>query len=334
MSRIVKKAAERKAELIGKVDLSDQVFTVAADGNLVLGLVNGYKVVDANLYEDPIKVIVPVMAGIVAKAYREDWYSGLKITFYKGDWDSLGKYPSAEFMDGMVKELSHLVGKANVCISEGSVDAGEMIANPTIGVGNTNLTVNLVNYSKQLEKLLLSMETAMDKAQGLLRVKLVDTMWGINEVQKELDPVRQGFPNLGKTFNMLGQNISMSTKAINRSLYRLNMGNLTPDDRKFIGTVLVPDITVSFENIRALVSSILKLFAPLYKLDNMFRAYTGNPVSWSVPNNLITEFKESFMVLLDFLVDVPVIELSTMEPLEVVQANFTKTMTATVQRSA
>jgi hypothetical protein len=336
LSRIVKKAAEKKAELIGKVDLAGQVYTVAADGNMALGLVNGYKVVDANMYEDPIKTIIPVMSGILAKAYRDNWFSGLKISLYKGDWDSLGKYPSEEYLEALAKELTHLVGKANVCVLEGIVNPGEVIPNPELRVADQNLVTNLSQYSKQLDILLLALERAVDKGSSLLRVKFVDTMWGVSEVQKELESVRASYPQMEALFGKLGQNVTMSTKAINRFLYRLKMGTaLTPDDRKFIGSVLIPDITNSFENIRVLVANLLKVLAPLYKLDNMFRAYTGNPVSWSVPSNLIIEFKDSFTVLLDFLVDVPVIELSTMEPLEVVQNNFTKTATTVPsQRSA
>jgi hypothetical protein len=332
LSRIVRKAAEKKAELIGKVDLANKVYTIAADGNLVLGLVNGFRVVDCNMYTNPIAVIIPVMAGIIAKAYRDSWFNGSKVTMYKGDWDSLGKYPSEDYLNALVKELGHLIGKDNVCVQEGVLNPSEIIENPDLKLNGQKLVLNLNQYSKQLEDLMVALERAMEKGQAILRVKLVGTMWGVTEVQKELEVSRLGFPEMDTLFNRLGQSTNLSVKAINRFLYRVSMASLTEDDKKFVGTVLVPEITKAFENIRMLVSELLKLFAPIYKLDNVFRTYTGNPVSWSIPNNLIIEFKDAFTVLLNFLVDVPVIELSIMEPLEVVQANFTKTATAAVNR--
>jgi hypothetical protein len=326
LSRIVKKASEKKAELIGKVDLGDQVYTIAADGNLALGLINGYRVVDANLYENPIPIIVPVMAGLIAKAYRDSWVEGSSVSVYKGDWDSLGKYPSGEYLEAFLKELSHLIGKANILVKEGPSDQHECISNPQVSADNQQINTNLANYGKQLEEVLKAVEILMDKTQAILRVKLIGTMWGISDVQKELEPVRNYFPTMEKTFNSIGQGVTLTIRAINRVLYRINMGKLSMDDKRYIGSVLVPDITNSFESIRKQVSFLLKTLAPLYKLERMFRTYTGNPVSWSIPNNLIIDFKDSFLVLVDFLADVPVIELSTMEPLEVVQSSFMKTL--------
>lgn len=327
MDSLTKKSSGKKAELIGSLELAGNTYTIAADGNLALGLINGYRVVDANLYENPVDEIIPVLASIITKDFREHWYEGLKITFNKKDWDSEGKYPSEVFKDKLVRELSLTLGENCLAFKEGQdTEETDLFPKKELRVPKefTDISKALINYGNQIQKVLLSTERMLEESEALLRVKFVDSMWGVSEIQKVLQPLRANGSNiLEELFFSLGQKVSLANKAVGRLVYRMDPSRpLSKDDKKFISIVLIPDILKSFEDIRGIVTRVLKTVYPLYVLEENFKEATGNPLTWSIPGNIIHNFKESFTVLLDFLADVPVADVSVMTPIENVRSRF------------
>jgi hypothetical protein len=319
-NRFIKKAASRKAELVGTINLNNKIFTVAADGNMALGLVDGYKVIDHNLYDDPIPNIVPVLSSIIAKAFRDMWHDGLTIDIINSDWDSKGKYPSKEFKEAFIKELSDIVGSDSIRILEKSDEVLDEVKNPVMFVNNGKLSVNLQKYSDQVKQILLSFESLMEKTSSIMRIKLVESTWGMNDVMSLLDQVRSNSLKAEEIFKKIGQASQTTDRSSNRILCRINSNNtLTKDDNKFIVAVLIPDILISYESLKNNVCEALKIYGPIYKLDNVFKNLTGNLCSWSIPSNLLIDFKEDFEVLINFIADTPVIELTVMEPLESIQ---------------
>jgi len=324
----MKRASGTKAELIGRLEIAGNTYTIAVDGNLALGLINGHRVVDANLYENPIDDIVPILASIITKDFREHWYEGLKISIAKSEWDTSGKYPSKLFLERLVQELCLTLGEGSIVFSDESKGAKEESVFPKkeliIPKEFSDFSNALTNYGKRLQKVLLSTERLLEQSEALLRVKFVDSMWGVSDIQKTLEPLRKKGPEiLEDLFFTLGQKVNLANKAVSRLVYRMGPEHpLSKDDKKFISIVLIPDILNSFEEIRDLTTKLIKTVYPLYILEENFKEATGNPLTWSVPGNIINNFKESFTVLLDFLVDVPVMDYTVMTTIESVRSRF------------
>lgn len=321
MRRILKKASLKTIEQIGRLDIDGDVFSIAADGDLVLGLVNGYRVVDSNLHEDPYSDIVPVMSSVISKAFRDKWYEGLKINFYDGEWDSSGKYPSEEFKIRLLGKLDEDVGSDNIVTHK--EDRDSVIPEPRIALNTKSLVDNLETYGSQLQSLVEFAEHMVEKTEAILRIKLVESMWGVKEVSKGLDEVRSKIPFVAEVFNNLGLNCNLGKKSVNRLAFRVKAGSpTTQDDRKYIRSVLIPDMMASFDAIRVATSKLVINLAPIYRLEDNFRALTGNPVHWSIPGTLIDDFKEAYEYLVGFLSNIPSIEINVMEPLELLQGSI------------
>lgn len=321
MRRILKKASSKTVEQIGRLDLDGDVFTIAADGDLALGLVNGYRVVDSNLNEDPFSEIIPVMASIITKAFRDKWYEGMKIDFYDGEWDSAGKYPSEEFKNRLLEKLVDDLGSDNLTIQQNS--PGAVIPAPRVSLNPKDLVGNLEAYGNQLGSLVEYAEHMLEKTESITRVRLVESMWGVKDVVKSLDEVKSKIPYLEEVFDNLGFNCNMGKKSVGRLAYRIKSGApVTPDDRKYIHSILIPDVMASFDAIKVASTKLVTALAPLYCLEETFRALTGNPVHWSIPGTLIEDFKEAYGYLVGFLASVPNTEMNVMEPLELLQGSI------------
>jgi hypothetical protein len=323
VKRTFTKLAGSRAEQIGRISLDKNDFTIAADGNLVVGLVNGYKVVDADMYQDPQENILKVMATLIAKAYTNMWNEDSKINIYEGEWDSSNKYPSKNYMNNMVDLLKSYIGSDVVILHKVENPNPTIINTPTISLNKGSILNNLKKYTEQLEDLTKIADRLQDKSEAVTRTKFVKTIWGIDKVIEEINAVKKSMPEVEKAVNELGTNVSLSVKALARLQHRVETNTVSSnDDIKFVFSVLIPDILLSFDKIKNAVIKIVTILNPLYNIERIFKQHTGNPSNWSVPGNLVDDIKEAFSVLVEFLVDIPTIEMDVMEPIEVLKARL------------
>lgn len=321
MVRLIKKASSRKLDQIGRVDLDDDVFTIAADGNLILGLVNGYRIVDSNIHGNPEQEVIPLMSSVISKSYRDKWYEGLKINVYEGEWDTGGKYPSKEYLAILLDNLKDDVGSENIEVHESNSEG--LLDKPKVMLNKKSLLENLNNYSENLEEVLIYAEHMLEKVDSLSRIRLVESMWGVKEVVEDIELVKSKKSYLDEVFNNLGLNCNLGRKAVDRLSFRINSEQgLSGDDRKYVRSILVPDSLTSFDETKKAVSKMVVALEPFYRLEEKFKALTGNPVNWSIPNTIIEDFREAYEVLVKFLMNVPSLEKNVMEPLEVMQVNL------------
>ena len=178
MKRVFWKVGSSDLELIGRISVGGTNIEIAADGDLAVGLVNGYRVVDGNLYENPVERIVPAMAPIIAKIFRDKWSEGSKITFFKKDWDSAGKYPSEQFMTSLKDALVSFLDEDNVVVEdEGSEAPGPLVGKEVV-LNAASLLTNLKQYQVKIASTARYMERAVERAAVLSKRKLVASMWG------------------------------------------------------------------------------------------------------------------------------------------------------------
>lgn len=323
MANTIRKLAKSKAEQIGRVSLGNTDFTVAVDGNLVLALVNGYRVADAPLHQDPISGVIPILAALATKIFQKSWYAGAVLNVYEGEWDTNGKYPSLEFMEAMVSALNKTIGSSSIKIHKNTDPAPKFINKQTISFNQEALENNLAHYSKQITLCLKLAEHLVDKTEVFTRIKLVKSTWGMDKVVNDINGIKAKLKEIEELFNVLGSSVNIANKAVSRLQSRISKNvAVSQDDKNFVVAVLVPDILVTFDKIKKSLIAMVTILAPLYNLERSFKEYTGNPISWSIPGSLVEDFKESFSVIIDFLVDIPSVEMDVMEPLEVLQTKL------------
>lgn len=321
MNRFLKKASSNKAEQIGRIDLEDDTFTIAADGDIVLGLVNGYRVIDANLHENPIEEITTTMASVIGKAYQDRWKKGLRLKCHEGEWDTQGKYPSKEYMRTLLSHLRKEIGSGNISHIKESPEA--LIESPKVCLDPEALQQNLRKYSESSNRLVAYTERLLEKTEEITRVQLVSSMWGVTDIIKDIDQVKANLEPLSAAYNTVGRNANFSRRAIERLQVRLSSGAAsTPEGKKYIKLVVAPDIVNSFDQIRKAIPYIVRTLTPFYRLEKNFKALTGNPINWSIPGSLLEDFREAFVVALEFLSNIPEVEKGVMEPLAMLQNSF------------
>lgn len=318
-----KKKASSEVEQIGKVIIGDDHFTIAADGNLALGLVNGYRVVDSDLYIDPISEIVPVMSALIAKSFRDKWDDGAVLNIYENEWDSKGKYQSKEFMQSLIDELGMAIGKNNVKIHP-SIDPRSFIPEQA-KLDKSNLLDTIQSYSERINFVLRVSEVLLEKTEAITRTRIIKTMWGADKIIERLEVIKENKDLLTAIFDDLGANINISLKALNRISHRITIDSPSVEDMKYVNQILIPDIINTFNIIKSSVSNLVYIIYPLYNIDALFKTFTGNPANWSLPGNLIEDVKELYGVLIDFLVDAPIIDIDLIQPLELLQERYINT---------
>jgi hypothetical protein len=319
MHRLFWKIAKDKLELVGRFNVGDTELSVAVDGNLVVGLVNGYRVVDGNLYENPIERIAPALASIAAKLFRDNWTDGSKIQICSKDWDSAGKYQSQNFLQAMLDNLSSFLDKDNVQVvgETPAATPAEAAAPqpPKVSIKLQALLGNLRGYQAQSKEVFKYAERTVERALVITRRKLPESMYGASDLQGTLDSLRSSAKTLSTLLEERESVIATGAQLAQCLAARLSSG-INAEEYKYIKGVLIPGLQKSHDNLQYVVSSIVSGLARLNNIDKTIRTATGSPASFFLPTNVLEDFRDAYTVLVNFLADIPVIESGILAPLD------------------
>jgi len=324
MKRLLNKLSTEKADLLGKVRIGDTSITVAVDGEMVLGLVNGNKIVDAGLYENFIERMVPVLTMVIAKVYRDNWDEGATLDIYEKDWDTKNLYPSENFLEALLEDLNrHLDEKSiNIIKDESPTENKKEIEDISKSIEIDALISNLDNYSKQIANVAKYAARSIDRATVLTKRRLPVDMWGAEKVQDFLDKVKSNLSNLEEVSSKLDMDAATSSRAIHRLNHRLKTGkHVEADSRKYISSVLIPEIHESYDSAKKVTAEILRALGSLNGVDKMFREHVGNPAGLFLHTNVMDDLEEATAVLTGFLSESSSIEANVMEPIEYLGTN-------------
>ena len=332
MRRIFRKLAKSTPELVGRFTVRDVVLEIAVDNNLMVGLVNGYRVVDGQLADDPIDKMVGTLASVAAKLVRDNWGDDAlegAITMYPSEWDSAGKYPSERYMKAMVSRLrEHLDDKTVVIANEGKIQEPAKEEAPTkkIQIDLRTLVSNLNQYNKSLAECLKYADRSIERASILLARRVSATMWGADKLQAQLDKVSRALPALESGLEEASKRASLSLRSSEEFVSRLRRGvKGGSDDEKYMKQVLIPGMLSYHEKVSSYLSSVVADLSVLANLDRVVRNTTGYPASFMFKVSLADDLNEAYTILVAFLTDIPAVEKGIFEPLEYIQhGTFTK----------
>ena len=332
MRRIFKKVAKSSLELVGRLKIGDTVLEIAVDNNLVVGLVNGYRVVDGQLADDPMDHIVTTLANVAAKLVRDNWgddESQSSVEIHKSEWDSAGKYPSERYMKAMVSTLGDALGEGVVKVVSDKVP--EELVTPQksqkqVQLDLRNLLANMESYNAKAIESLKCAERVLERATVLVSRRVSSTMWGANKLQARLDAVAKTIPVLEKSFEDASRSVSTGIRASQGISARVRKG-LTSDaeNLKYTKLLLIPDFMSSQEKLLNFVGGVVSALSTLSNLDRIVRNTTGYPASFMFKMSILDDLNEAYAVLVAFLSDIPSMERDIFEPLEYIQhGSFSK----------
>ena len=332
MRRIFKKIAKNSLELVGRLKVGDTVLEIAVDNNLIVGLVNGYRVVDGQLADDPMERLVTTLANVAAKLIRDSWgddESPASIEIRKSEWDSAGKYPSERYMKCMVATLGDALGEGAVKVVGDKKPEMPVVApkpQAQIQLDLRNLLANMDSYNAKAIESLKCAERVLERASVLVSRKVSSTMWGANKLQERLDAVAKALPLLEKAFEDASRSTSIGLKASSGISARIRKGLTNDaDSLKYTKMLLIPDFMSSQEKLLGFVGGVVSALSTLSNLDRIVRNTTGYPASFMFKMSILDDLNEAYTVLVAFLSDIPSMERNIFEPLEYIQhGSFSK----------
>ena len=78
-----------------------------------------------------------------------------------------------------------------------------------------------------------------------------------------------------------------------------------PEERKILGSVLIPELVSNYEGFKKLATSVVFACSPLVYVDDLFRKNTNYPVSWFISDDVLINLNESYSFLINFLQELP-----------------------------
>ena len=321
MKHLIRKISSEPSDLIGKIVIGDVNVSVACKNDVVVGLVNGYKVVDAGLYDNFIDKISPILSSIIAKIYRDRWGdSNSKLTIYKEDWDTKGLYPSVNLLEKILYNLNKHLDKETVQVIEKpsgySPENLEEKDTSSIDINYQSLSSNITLYKQQLEMLGSYIDRIFNLSEVLTRTKLVSSMHGSEIAQMVIDSARNSVSILRPSVGDLEHWVSLSLKTASKLTYRLDRNLIgVSNDSLYLCSVLIPEITENYIKIKDFCMKLSKAIAPLVNIDDIFNNFVKFSTSLFLPMNRVEDLKESYEVLIEFLSSVHTIEARIIDPL-------------------
>ncbi len=141
-------------------------------------------------------------------------------------------------------------------------------------------------------------------------------MHGAEVTQNILYSIRDNVSKLSKEASNLPAWVNISSKSKQKLSHRLEKNLIDNDnERAYISTVLIPNITDSYDKIKNLTIKMATAISPLIYIDEVFKSSTKFPATWFLPTNNIEDLNESYGVVLSFLLGAPDIESNLIDPL-------------------
>lgn len=316
----------KEAELIGKVSFGNSSYILAVDEDTHLLLKDGYPLITSL---EPMGVSNPILDFLIDILCKESHNNDCPIVIAEGDWDTADKYSSLEMLARLKKDIAFYMGDTHVLVQEGVTnDAFRERGGPKVTLF---AFLQSIESNKQVfSSLVNSAETLMEKTSSLLRVKIPLDMWGADKVYEDLLPCRESKPHFENIIQGIGKSSTDVVRLLTKLHHRLSKGflNMTEVDKKFLLEEICP---VLFEAVRVLQKKVLDyliLLRPIYRLEKNFTKYTGNPACWSLPGNILLDSHDCYEELLEFIIRVPDIEQTLLEPMTLVYKRIKKELNA------
>lgn len=320
------KTPQKKAELIGKISLSGQDYIVAQSGDTLVGLLGDCPLVSLQTSENPPELLLSVIIDVLLLNMQKHGAAATDLQIFSGDWDTAGKYPSQDYLQYTLSRLQRDIGEVTLKEGCSEISSG---ATPHVPVSTAKFLDNLAVHQQRLTNILDAMEILLEKAYLIQRVKLVDSMWGADKVLDELVPSKRILREQDSLLQSVGKLVSKSNRATLQLTHRVKGGvRVSAAEGRYLINTVIPDIMGTHTQVGEIIAVTLGNLSPLYHLDTIFKKHTKNSVTWSIPGNLLLEYSEAFQILLQFLIDTPVVGKGVIEPLEFIQKEIERSLSS------
>lgn len=188
---------------------------------------------------------------------------------------------------------------------------------PDILIGKLN------DFSQAIHDINETLKVCREDILSLSSSKLVKSMWGAKSTQVVMDNL---FSNVDENEDWEKSEFytNIILKSINRLIHKINatLFNVCDEDKKVVGTVLIPNILENFEKIKQIISKVLLMLSNFVYIDEVFKKNTSFPANWFINGTIFEDLKLDYKNLMLFTLKIPRYEQEVIYPLDIMRHSF------------
>lgn len=328
MQRILRRASGKRLSPVGSYHVGSTVYSLAYDKGKVVGLVDGYKIAEAETAGEGFSH-VPVLLALVAA--RTASLQSTAVCLCPSSWKSAG---TAE--DACACLLKPTMDALKDAIGDSAIRSLDIPSEPgpasqrRVQQDLSVLSRNLSRYAAKVTESVKCSDRLLDRARVLLSRKVPGTMWGAQDLQRRLDESSCSTQRLKDQLATRSREAMMCKRAAESLSLRAAEGSLpskeggarsaaSAEHSRYAQRILIPDVLVYHARLSSFFGELLVATSVLANLDRVVKRYTGYPSSFMFSSALQEDLFEAYAVLAKFLADIPSMERAVFEPLEYIQ---------------
>lgn len=304
MKNLIRRVAASGTPVRARVKIGSNCIDLVDDGARKL-LLNGYEtaVCDGAVQDESyVALVVDMLSKIMS--------SGVSKVVVMTDGGSDGLIRS------VAERLKGKIGKPSVKF-ESNESEGLTVSpadHKVDGVVNTEaLAKNASVLADKVVKVADAIVSVHDAALMMTRKHLVKSMWGANRIQDILEGVKSRLEDPGLPWSKVASCADVLSKSSLR--LRRKMSSEDPEDVRMVTNVLIPNINDGYATLKSASESAAVSFVPLVYIDDICKEATTYPATWFFDETVIDSLSRGYDGVLDFLVQVPVMEAKAIDPL-------------------
>lgn len=334
MQRILRRASGSKLPLVGSYQVGGTTYGIAFERDKVVGLVDGYRVVEAHQKDSPESHVPTVLALVASRAAA---LQSTSVSICPDSWapavgKMAGKVTAASLLKATMDTLTDSLGESAITPIGQSGAVSRTASTRKVQLDMQALSRNLTRYTAKVNDCMRYSDRMLDRARVLLTRRVPATMWGASDLQKRLDVASQSVQDLRAQLPIRSREALLCRKAADGLSLRAAEGALPckasspshlplscAEHSKYAQRILIPDVLVYHSRLSGYFGELLAATATLINLDRVVRGLTGYPSSFMFSSAMQEDFAEAASVLVKFLTDIPSMERAVFEPLEYIQ---------------
>jgi hypothetical protein len=162
-----------------------------------------------------------------------------------------------------------------------------------------------------------------EDALTLTNGRLVNTMWGAKSMQSMLEGMHEDVAQNEK-WERAEFFANLVIKSADRLCHKLSteLAKVCSEEKKMIGTVLIPNILSNYEQFKEIAQSALVALSSVIYIDVIFKKMTSYPATWFLSSGMLEDLKQDYQKLLKFFMQVPRIEREIIYPLDFMRLQY------------
>jgi hypothetical protein len=319
MKHLLKSVSASNSRVIAHLKMGSDTFNIVDRDNRTYGVYDGCDVLNCVNFRESTEKIAHILKDFIEEYSKSNKCASLSVFKSKDTGDT----------EGFFEQLKDIPGVKKVTIKvlpEDMTEIGKTLR-PEFDVSSVADRPALVNGLREFSQLVSDMcktlNVCRDDALTLTQGKLINSMWGAGSMQQILNDLNRDIAENG-VWERVEFFATLIIKSVERLIHKLStdLSTVCAEEKKMIGTVLIPNVLTNYEQFRKIMSSALLSLSSLIYIDAVFKKATSYPATWFMNGSMLEDLKQDYRKILGFMVRIPEIEQTVIYPLDFMKLQY------------